>query len=76
MTDQLSARILTHPASVTGFQRDRVRLSLMGDYGVSLPALNPADYNSVVNVIYQVCIAYLLAVRQYLPLIVHPLAGK
>ncbi len=54
VTAALRGKTATSPTSPGGFLRDRVRLTLRGDYGLSLQAFNPVDDNSVVNVIYQV----------------------
>lgn len=55
MTDLLASAygVMTPPTPSPGFMRSRVPLTLSGDYGVVLPALNPKDDNSVVNIIYQ-----------------------
>ena len=37
------------------FWRRRVKLSSGTNYSVVIPALNPEDVNSVVNVLFQVC---------------------
>lgn len=53
----LDDRMADSPAPITVFPRKRICLPKAGDYGVSLPALNPSDENSVVHVVYQVSAA-------------------
>jgi len=45
---------MNHP--VGHFTRRRVNLSPGANYSIIIPALNPEDVNSVVNVLFQVCI--------------------
>jgi len=44
---------MSHP--VGHFTRRRVNLSPGANYSIVIPALNPEDVNSVVNVLFQVC---------------------
>lgn len=46
--------MLAPPTPSPGFSRTRVPLDPGSDYGLSLPAFNPEDDNSVVNIIFQV----------------------
>ena len=54
LVSPLSSKLIqTHP--VGHFWRRRVKLSSGTNYSVVIPALNPEDVNSVVNVLFQVC---------------------
>ena len=49
------ATSLRHTAAVGSYPRKRVQLDI-GNYSVTLQALNPEDLNSVINVVFQVLI--------------------
>ena len=54
LVSSLSSNVIqTHP--VGQFMRRRVKLSSGTNYSVVIPALNPEDVNSVINVLFQVC---------------------
>ena len=59
----LSSKLASsHP--VGHFSRRRVNLSPGANYSVVIPALNPEDVNSVVNVLFQVCCIVCMAWSQ------------